>query len=240
MTESKEPKGPKSESDKEREEEYRRRIKELDLIWSINECIAKFTSLDDFLDRMIHASVDLMSATSGSIMLLDPQDPDMLEVRAYVGLRKEAARGARRKVGEGIAGMVAKRREGMLLLDDLLDPALRSRRKVTDALSVPIISGNELIGVLNLNTKKGRAFDQHDLFILNTLTRQIAAGIERGRALEELRRRLEEAEVMEKSVLRDLRRLTAQLEREKERYRKLKEENEKLRKLFREMTGPVV
>jgi len=240
LKERSEGKGSSQAGAADREEEYRRRIKELDLIWSINESIATFSCLDDFLDRMIKASVELMAATSGSIMLLDPQDPEMLVVRAYVGLRKEAAKGARRKVGEGIAGMVAKRREGMLLLDDLLDPALRSRRKVTDALSVPIISESELLGVLNLNTRKDRAFDQHDLFILNTLTRQIAAGIERGRQLEELRRRLEEAEAMEKRVLRDLRRLTSQLDREKERYRQLREENEKLRRLFRKMTGPVV
>jgi signal transduction protein with GAF and PtsI domain len=231
-------KGPKPSED--REEQYRRRIKELDLIWRINESIASFTNLDDFLDRMIHSSVELMGATSGSIMLIDPHDPDILVVKAYTGLRKEAAKGARRKVGEGISGMVAKRREGMLLLDDLLDPALRSRRKVTDALSVPIVSGNELLGVLNLNTKKDRAFDQHDLFILNTLTRQIAVGIERGRTLEELRKRLEEADLMEKRVLRELRRLTSELEKEKDRYRRMREENEKLRRLFREMTKPVV
>ncbi len=225
--------GKRTAGDEMREEEYRRRIKELDLI-------ASFTSLDDFLDRMIHSSVELMDATSGSIMLIDPEEPDMLEVKAYTGLRKEAAKGARRKVGEGIAGMVAKRREGMLLLDDLLDPALRSRRKVSDALSVPIVSGSELLGVMNLNTKKDRAFDQHDLFILNTLTRQIAVGIERGRTLEELRKRMEEAELMEKRVLRELKRLTSDLEREKERYRRMREENEKLRKLFQEMTKPVV
>jgi signal transduction protein with GAF and PtsI domain len=224
----------------DKEQDYQRRIKELDIIWRINENIASFNSLDEFLEQMMQASADLMDATSGSIMLVDPHDREILVVRAYTGLRKEAAKGARRKIGEGIAGMVAKRREGMLLLDDLMDPALRTKRKVADALSVPIISGSELLGVLNLNTRKDRAFDEHDLFIVNTLIRQMAVGIDRGRTLEELRKKLDEADLVEKRMLRDQERLTQELEKEKDRYQKLREEHEKMRKLFREMTKPVV
>jgi signal transduction protein with GAF and PtsI domain len=223
-----------------REEEYRRRIKELDLIWRINENIASFTSLDDFLQMILKASIELMDATSGSIMLIDPPESDTLVIRASQGLRTEVVKNVRKKVGEGIAGMVAKRREGMLLLDDLMDPALRTRRKVSDALSVPIISGSVLLGVLNLNTRKDRAFNEHDLFILNTLTRQIAAGIERGENLESLRRRLGELERMERQVLKELNRLTLELERKKARYLTISEEKEKLTKKLREMTKPVV
>ncbi len=112
--------------------------------------------------------------------------------------------------------MVAKRREGMLLLDDLMDPALRTKRKVADALSVPIISGSELLGVLNLNTRKDRAFDEHDLFIVNTLIRQMAVGIDRGRTLEELRKKLDEADLVEKRMLRDQERLTQELVKREE------------------------
>ncbi len=224
----------------EKEQDYERRIKELDIIWRINENIASFNSMEEFLDQMMQAAVDLMDASSGSIMLIDPLDRDYLVVKAFVGLRKEVAKGARRKLGEGIAGMVARRREGMLLLDDLMDPALRTKRKVADALSVPIISGSELLGVLNLNTRKDRAFDEHDLFIVNTLIRQIAVGIDRGRYLEDLRRKLEEADLQEKKMLRDLNRIAHELDQEKDRYHKLREENEKLRKLYREMTRPVV
>lgn len=224
----------------DKDQDYRQRIKELDIIWRINENIASFSSLEEFLDRMMQASVELMDASSGSIMLVDPHEQDTLVVKAYVGLRKEAAKGARRKIGEGIAGMVAKRREGMLLLDDLMDPALRTKRKVADALSVPIVSEAELLGVLNLNTRKDRAFDQHDLFIVNTLIRQIAVGIDRGRSLEELRKRLDDADLAEKKVLRDLERLTRELDKERRHYQRLREENEQLRKLFHEMTKPVV
>ncbi len=228
------------EKNVDQEQDYRQRIKELDIIWRINENIASFSSLDDFLDTMMDSSVELMDATSGSIMLVDPHDPETLVVKAYVGLRKEAAKGARRKLGEGIAGMVARRREGMLLLDDLMDPALRTKRKVADALSVPIVSDAELLGVLNLNTRKDRAFDQHDLFILNTLIRQIAVGIDRGRSLEELRKRLDDADLAEKKVLRDLERLNRELDKERRHYQKLREDNEQLRRLFQEMTKPVV
>ncbi len=77
----------------EKEQDYQRRIKELDIIWRINENIASFNSLDEFLEQMMQASADLMDATSGSIMIVDPHDRETLVVRAYTGLRKEAAKG---------------------------------------------------------------------------------------------------------------------------------------------------
>ncbi len=229
-----------SETKLDREEEYRRRIKELDLIWRINESIASFTSLDDFLDMIIKASIELMDATSGSIMLIDPPGSDTLTIRASHGLRKDRVKNVKKKVGEGIAGMVAKLREGMLLLDDLMDPALRTKRRVSDALSVPIVSGSELLGVLNLNTRKDRAFNEHDLFILNTLTRQIAAGIERGGKLESLKNRLEEVEREEAEALQELNRLIREVERKKANYLRISEESAKLKKMLNEMTKPVV
>ncbi len=230
----------RSEAKLDREEEYRRRIKELDLIWRINESIASFTSLDDFLDMIIKASIELMDATSGSIMLIDPPGSDIMVIRASYGLRKDRVKNVRKRVGEGIAGMVAKLREGMLLLDDLMDPALRTKRRISDALSVPIVSGSELLGVLNLNTRKDRAFNEHDLFILNTLTRQIAAGIERGRNLESLKNRLEELERKEAEALQELNRLIREVERKKANYLMISEETAKLKKMLNEMTKPVV
>ncbi|NPV60739.1 MAG: GAF domain-containing protein, partial [Actinobacteria bacterium] len=166
------------------DDRYREKIKELELVWRLNEEIKSFTGLQEFLQRTVEAAGEVMGASSGSIMLIDPPGGDILRIKASFGLRRDVVQGAERKVGEGIAGLVAERREGMLLLDDLMDPRLRTRRKVTDALSVPIVEEGELVGVLNLNTRRDRAFDELDLFLLNTLTKLIAAAIVRGRRIE--------------------------------------------------------
>lgn len=222
-----------------KEDKYLQKIKELDLIWRLNEKIMTFQSLDDLLDGILKGALEIMEATSGSIMLIDPPGSDTLVIRAAKGLRKDVVRNTVRKVGEGIAGMVAQRREGMLLLDDLMDPRLRTRRKVSDALSVPIILEGELLGVLNLNTRKNRSFDQVDLFFLNTLTQLIARAIGRGRRMEELKRRMMEVEEAEREALKNLERLSRSLEEQRKEYQRIKMEREKLAKDLESLTGPI-
>ena len=121
------------------EDHYLKKIKELDMIWRINEQIMSFETLESLLESILKGAVEVMGATSGSIMLIEPPDSDTLVIKASKGLRAEVIKKAQCKVGQGIAGMVAERREGMLLLDDLMDARLRTKRKVTDALSVPKI-----------------------------------------------------------------------------------------------------
>jgi len=229
-----------SEDDKPHgEERYIEKIKELDLIWRINEQIMSFEGLDTLLQSILKAAVEVMEATSGSIMLIEPAGGDVMVIKAAHGLRKDVVGKASCKVGEGIAGLVAERREGMLLLDDLMDPRLRSRRKVSDALSVPIVEQGELLGVLNLNTKKDKAFSELDLFLLNTLIKQVAAAIERGRSLERIRLRLGELEEEEREVLDAMHRLSSELDEKRRYYQRLRQQLDKLYRELAALSGPV-
>jgi signal transduction protein with GAF and PtsI domain len=221
------------------EEHYLEKIKELDMIWRLNEQIMSFESQEALLESILKGAVEVMEATSGSIMLIDPPGSEVLEIKAAYGLRGDVVKKARCKVGEGIAGLVAERREGMLLLDDLMDPRLRTRRKVSDALSVPIIDGGELLGVLNLNTKKDKAFGKFDLFLLNALTQQIASTIVRGRRLEEIRLRLEELEEEERKTLDDMQHLNLKLDEKRRYFQKIRQELDKLHKDLQYLSGPV-
>jgi GAF domain-containing protein len=135
--------------------------------------------------------------------------------------------------------MVAERREGMLLLDDLMDVRLRTRRKVTDALSVPIVEEGELLGVLNLNTKKDKAFGEFDLFLLNTLIKQVATAIGRGKRLEEIRLRLKELEADERETMEEMQRLTVELDERRRYYQSLRQQLDKLYRDLAALSGPV-
>lgn len=221
------------------EERYLEKIKELDMIWRINEQIMSFESMETLLESMLKGAVEVMEATSGSIMLIEPPGSDTLIIKAAQGLRSDVVKKVVGKVGEGIAGMVAERREGMLLLDDLMDPRLRTRRKVTDALSVPIIGEGELLGVLNLNTKKDQAFGEFDLFMLNTLTKQIATAIMRGNRIEEMRSRLKDLEIEEKKALEDIQRLTRDLDEQRWQYQRIRQEMDRINRDLEGLAGPV-
>ncbi len=221
------------------EERYLRKIKELDMIWRLNEQIMSFENMDRLLQDILAGAIEVMEATSGSIMLIEPPGSDTMVIKAAQGLRDEVVRKARIKVGEGIAGLVAERREGMLLLDDLMDPRLRSRRKISDALSVPIISEGELLGVLNLNTKRNQAFGEVDLFLLNTLIKQVATAIERGHRLESLRSKLADLEREEREALQEMQRLSVLLEDKRREYQRIRQDHDKLLRDLQGLSGPV-
>jgi len=223
----------------EGERRYLKKIKELDMIWRLNEQMMSFRDMDSFLDSVLAGAIEVMEATSGSLMLIDPPGSDTLVIKAARGLKNDVVKKTRRKVGEGVAGLVAERREGMLLIDDLMDPRLRTRRKVNDALSVPIIAEGELLGVLNLNTRKDRAFDEFDLFLLNTIIKQVATAMQRGRRLEELRLRLDTLGEEEKQVLEEMQRLNRELEDARRRYQRLRQEYDKVYKDLQDLSGPV-
>ena len=221
------------------DDRYREKIKELELVWRLNEEIKSFTGLQEFLQRTVEAAGEVMGASSGSIMLIDPPGGDILRIKASFGLRHAVVQGAERKVGEGIAGLVAERREGMLLLDDLMDPRLRTRRKVTDALSVPIVEDGELVGVLNLNTRRDRAFDELDLFLLNTLTKLIASAIVRGRRIEAVRVELKELEEELALLLEEMEELESRLDDRRRQYQRMMRKADDLRGRLSDLIKPV-
>ncbi len=221
------------------DDRYLEKIKELELVWKLNEEILSFSSLQEFLQRTLEGAVEVMGASSGSIMLIEPPGGDTLRIKASHGLRREVVEKATRKVGEGIAGLVAERREGMLLLDDLLDPRLRTRRKVSDALSVPIIEEGELIGVLNLNTGKDRAFDELDLFLLNALTKLISSAISRAKRIEETRLELKRMEEEEAGLLKEIASLEERLDDRRRQYQRTRRRMDELFRLLSDLTRPV-
>lgn len=110
----------------------------------------------DFLDRVLLRTMRVVSATVGSIMLLDPRSP-MLRIAAGRGLPDEAF-GAEVKLGEGIAGKVAKLGVPVLVNDIEKDPRFAKPNDPKygggSFVSVPIRVGDRILGVINLARKK--------------------------------------------------------------------------------------
>jgi len=83
--------------------------------------------------------------------------PEELEV--VCAPENPAALGARVRFGEGVAGKVA----------ETCDPVLVSGRAgqrskpVDSAMSVPLVHGGRIFGVLNINARPGHSFTEHDL-----------------------------------------------------------------------------
>ncbi len=153
-----------------------RRFSQLTNLYQISKAVSVTNDIDDLLNQALRQSLDLMGAESGSIMLLVPES-DELKICAAVGLDQETIDSTRVKLGEGISGRVAAEGKALMIQDDVRKAHGPGVKDVTDALSVPLIVKDRVIGVINANNKDGERFDEEDLRFFTTLAGQIAAAV---------------------------------------------------------------
>ena len=107
----------------------------------------------------------------------------------------EWIREVRFRPGEGIAGTVAQRREGMIVDDyrtsPYAHPLLVERTGATAVLAEPLLYRGRLVGVITLNTPGvSRSFTPQDRDLLTPFAAQAATAIENARLYEALEARL--------------------------------------------------
>lgn len=166
-----------------------RRVRTLD---AIRQEIARADDPDTMIAVAAKRVGELFHASGVSVMLL--QNDDELVVRSVFGANEQVVRAARRRLGEGISGWVAKHGQPLVLsgrVDDArftgVDPTIE------EALVVPLRAGSRVLGVVNVRARCGAgANDAQRLEDLNIVAQDLAAMIERAEAavarLEMLRR----------------------------------------------------
>jgi DNA-binding NarL/FixJ family response regulator/putative methionine-R-sulfoxide reductase with GAF domain len=121
---------------------------------------------------LIAASIDAQAA---SIMLVDGSD---LHLSASVGLPK-ALLGHRQRIGEGIAGYVAKSGEPIELSGAVRDDRFTGTDPdAGSALSIPLRVDDRVIGVLNV--KRVEAFDDVERMLVSDLADELARAVAPG------------------------------------------------------------
>lgn len=159
------------------------RLHQVELLLDASNELNSALELPVLVETVLRGATELLDAGGGSVLLLE--DGEL--VTACVRGRPEAA-GTRLKLGEGVAGDVALRREPILIqgsVDPCEFPGLADRAPyVESAMSVPLVHRDNLHGVLNVNAALGRAFSQHDLRALAVFAEQAAGAIENARLYE--------------------------------------------------------
>jgi signal transduction histidine kinase len=149
------------------------RLRRFELLARVSSVINSSLDPKTVLNLVLREAVNIMRATSGSIVLIDPHT-QLLEIEVAIGLSKQA-RQLKLAIGRGVTGWVAKTGKPVRVPDVTSDSRYISVRKdIRSELAVPLTLDGALIGVLNVDSTRREAFSAEDEELLVALGNQSA------------------------------------------------------------------
>lgn len=146
------------------------RIERLDALNTAALAIHASLEPREGLARVVSEAVRLTRASSGSLVLRNPNS-SLLEIEAAIGL-PPAASVLRLPLGRGVTGWVAKHGVPLRLGEARSDPRyLQVRPEVRSELAVPLVMEGEVRGVLNVDSEQPDAFSADDEQVLQEFAR---------------------------------------------------------------------
>jgi len=137
--------------------------------------------LDTTLRRVAELVRKVIDYEIFAIMLVNEKAQD-LRIRFQVGYAREVAERIKVKIGQGVTGIAAQRREAILVDDVSRHPEYISVIPgVRSELAVPLIVKNRVIGVLNLEAQEAGRFTEEHKRLLTLIGSRMAVGIENAR-----------------------------------------------------------
>jgi GAF domain-containing protein len=161
---------------------YQIYLKQIEALSKVANLIASGMYLDELLRLIVSVTAEVMNSKVSSLMVLDP-DKKELVIRATQSISEAYNKKANIKLGEGIAGIVAKENKPIIVADLLKEPrylnqGIARKEGLVSLASVPLAVKGRVIGVLNCYTSQKHEFSRAELNILIALANQAALAIE--------------------------------------------------------------
>jgi phosphoserine phosphatase RsbU/P len=138
-----------------------------------------------------------------AILLLNEKTQE-LRIRFQVGHPPEVAERYRAKVGEGIAGTAALKRESILVNDVTKESRyIEGVKGVHSELAIPLIVKNKLIGVIDIEAAQANYFTEEQRSVLTLIASRVAIGIENARLYTRISRQAKTLQLLNE-ISRDL------------------------------------
>ena len=151
------------------------------LLLEVADVVNTTLDLDTTLRRVAELVRKVIDYEIFGILLLNEKTQE-LYFRFQVGYAREIAERMRIKVGEGVTGIAAERREA-ILVDDVSGDSryISAAPNVRSELAVPLIIKNRLIGVIDIESPQPNHFTEEHKRLLTLIASRMAVGIENAR-----------------------------------------------------------
>jgi len=153
------------------------------LLRKLREIMADPASAQARLDKLVMMIAANMVAEVCSIYLR--RAGNALELFATEGLNRSAVHRTRLKAGEGLVGLVAETAEPVNLSDAPTHPRFAYRPETGEDpyrsfLGVPIVRGGQVYGVLTVQNRAARQYDEEEVEALQTIAMVLAEVVAHG------------------------------------------------------------
>lgn len=156
--------------------------KKIEALSKISDAITSDLYLEDILKLIVTVTAEAMGSKICSLMLLDKSTNELV-IRATQSVSKEYNKKPPIKLGEGIAGMVAKESCPISVLDvkedkRYINQDIARKEGLCSLVCVPLCVKSKVIGVLNSYTSEPHDFSDTEIAVLTTVANQAAMTIE--------------------------------------------------------------
>ena len=224
----------------------------LSVLHRISSIVSSDLSLDEILGEVIGLTVQATGCDACLVYLIDHASNEVV-LRASQVPHALDLENLRIKVGEGVTGWVAEHKSVVALSSNAKSDARfkRFQRLVEDTyeafLSVPLVSGGDLIGVVNVHHRQPHEHSREETGILVFIGEQLGVRIsksmleqENARLIEEtheMKRELKTRKLMEraKGILQQKHGIS-----EEDAYLRLRNQSRRLRRPMKELAEAII
>ena len=151
------------------------------LLLEVSDVVNTTLDLDTTLRRVAEVIRKIVDFEIFAILLLNEKTQE-LYIKFSMGYLPEVAERARVRVGEGVTGLAAERREAVLINDTTTAAHyIDAVPNVRSELAMPLIVKNKVIGVIDIESPQPNHFTEEHKQVLTLIASRVAVHIENAR-----------------------------------------------------------
>jgi len=168
-----------------------RRMEEISIFHDVAKALTSSLDLDAVLQTIMDKMAVFFRPDTWSLLMVDEQKEELYFAIA-VGPAADTLKTLRLKVGEGIAGWVARHGESLIVPDVYTDPRFAKRIdemtkwQTRSIICVPLKSKHRVLGVIQLINCSLDSFGEGEMFFLHALCDYAAIAIDNAKAMEKI------------------------------------------------------
>jgi diguanylate cyclase (GGDEF)-like protein len=169
----------------------KRQVQELSVFHDVAKALTSSLNLDSVLQTIMQKMAEYFRPDTWSLLMVD-EATDELYFAIAVGPAADSLKTLRLKMGEGIAGWVAKHGESLIVPDVYTEPRFAKRIdemtkwQTKSVICVPLRAKHRSLGVIQLINCPMETFGDNEMFFLNALCDYAAIAIDNARAVERI------------------------------------------------------